>query len=242
MNVRDLYTKLSSAYGPRGWWPLNKPSVPRAWQQFEIMAGAVLVQNASWVNASRAVQNLVTQGLTDTKVILKVPQPELAQLIRSAGYHNQKAKKLHILAAACEKNAWLHSDADDARPAKTPTRQELLELWGIGPETADCILLYAFEQPEFVVDTYLRRLVSRLGRALSLDCAADAPYDILAQSFMHAIEEQHPRFELPARVRYHGEYHALVVEHAKQHCRAKPLCQDCPFASVCETNAGTRAA
>ncbi len=170
-------------------------------------AGAVLTQNTAWLNAEAALKALASAGLLRTPVaLLACPPRRLAVLIRPSGYYNQKARKLRALAAYLA-----------ALPrARTPARGELLALWGIGPETADSILLYAWHQPVPVADAYTRRLFHRLGWT-----GERAGYEELAGWCARGLPVKAPVLQ---------EFHALIVRHAKEHCRAAPVCRDCPLA------------
>src|SRR3989338_5981210 len=141
----NLYKTLLKAYGRRGWWPTTSDN-----KKFEIILGAILTQNTSWKQVEKAIANLKNNDLISQEAIKKVSLRRLASLIKPAGYFNQKAKRLKIINQFLEKN-------------KNPTRDQLLEVNGIGPETADSILLYAFNQPSFVIDTYTKRIMQRLG-------------------------------------------------------------------------------
>jgi len=224
-----LYSRLLEAYGPQGWWPL--PSMagsrgfdsrgyhsgsfrwPRSAQgRFEIIVGAVLTQNTAWTNVEMALKRLREAGIEVPEHLLLAPASRLARFIRSSGYYNQKAKKLKVVAR-------VFSQPGALEPRSAPTREQLLALWGIGRETADSILLYAFAKPIFVVDAYTRRIFTRLG---ILD--GRESYD--------EIQEQFHRC-LPKRAEVYNELHALIVEHAKRHCRSKPLCTGCPISRSC---------
>jgi endonuclease-3 related protein len=199
--ILRIYERLLKSLGPQGWWPVSHGLEPPEW---EIMAGAVLTQNAAWSNVERALDNLARAGVRDRESLLKLPGPRLAGLIRPSGYYNQKARKLKILAGF-----------------EGPiTREGLLGLWGIGPETADSILLYALNRPFFVVDAYTRRVFTRLG--------------LISPSW--GYEEVRGFFEsrLPRKPEIYKEYHALIVELAKRHCKPKPACQGCPMEGFCK--------
>lgn len=209
--LRRLYTCLLSAYGPQGWWPLlnhdgsnptktgsisgyhpNDHSFPHdERERFEICIGAILTQNTAWTNVEKALRNLDALRAIDPVRLLALHPATLRKAIRPAGYYNQKAKKLRIFAV-------FHSGLQ----GRTPTRDELLALWGIGPETADSILLYAYGVPTFVIDTYTRRILASLRLA-----KADADYDDLQSLFSR---------QLPDDSALYNEYHALLVEHAKR--------------------------
>jgi endonuclease-3 related protein len=227
--LREIYGLLYHAYGPQGWWPLAGRAgttghdsggyhkgdyrLPRLRRdKFEIMAGALLTQNTAWTNVSKALEKLRRAGLVLPERILDFDETKLAQLIRSSGYYNQKARKLKSLSAACDSHNWLSG-------RKPPGRKELLTVWGVGEETADSILLYVFGVCIFVVDAYTKRLLLRLGLI-----APRAGYGHV-QSLFHAQLEK--RYEL------YNEYHALIVEHAKQHCRTNPVCEGCVLARIC---------
>lgn len=205
--LNGVYRKLFTKFGPRHWWPGDTP--------FEVAVGAILTQNTSWTNASMAVQQLKRRGLLDPRRLARVPEKQLAQIIRSSGYFNQKAKRLKVFV-----NYLLERHGGSmGRMRKVPLpvlRKELLGLWGIGPETADSILLYALEKPVFVVDAYTKRILARHGLV-----SWDASYDEIQQLF-----EKLPG-RGPGRVKMYNEYHALIVEMGKTTCRPRPNCESC---------------
>jgi endonuclease-3 related protein len=212
----DIFEILEREYGPRRWWPVTAPGGTKPeytggpkspLQRFEVAVGAVLTQNTAWANAARAVMRLNEAGVLSPEALCRMDEGELAALIRSSGYYNQKAKRLKILAAFF-------------RDTTHVTRDRLLALTGIGPETADSIMLYAFGRLHFVIDAYTRRIFERVG--------------ILGEG--DSYEEIRRRFEesLPGSIKIYQEYHALIVEHAKAVCRKKPLCIDCVISEKCE--------
>jgi endonuclease-3 related protein len=200
-----IYTRLFRCHGPQHWWPGDSV--------FEIMVGAVLTQNTAWTNVERAIDNLKAAGLLELPGILNTPPAELAQLIRPAGYFNVKAKRLLSLCRFLAEHPGLERLADHE------LRERLLAVHGIGPETADDILLYAYARPVFVIDAYTRRLFSRLGLIQS-----DAGYETLRQAFERTLGPD---------VNLFNEYHALIVRHAKEVCRPKPICAECCFNMRC---------
>ncbi len=206
--LREIHDRLLAAWGPQGWWPAETP--------FEVAVGAILTQNTNWRNVERAIAALREGGLLEAHALREADEAQLQALIRPAGFFRQKAHRLRVLAGF-----WLDSGGAEALAARplAPLRRELLALHGIGPETADSILLYALEKPVFVVDAYTRRIFSRLGL-----CAPDAGYDALQRMFMQALPADAPLF---------NEYHALIVELAKRHCRVRPRCEGCPLAERC---------
>jgi endonuclease-3 related protein len=202
----EIYQQLFECYGPQHWWPGDSP--------FETMVGAVLTQNTAWANVERAIANLKTAGLLELQAMLQAQPDELAEQIRPAGYFNVKAKRLLSLCDFLAESEGLEQLSDKA------LRTRLLAVHGIGPETADDILLYAFNRPVFVIDAYTRRLFSRLGLV-----QADAGYETLRRDFEQALGEN---------AELYNEYHALIVRHAKEICRTKPLCDGCCLQSLCE--------
>ncbi|MDE0286855.1 MAG: endonuclease [Gammaproteobacteria bacterium] len=197
-----LYERLYNAYGPQHWWPAESP--------FEVIVGAVLTQNTSWKNVEKAITRLQATGNLDLDRIAALAQDELAELIRSSGFFNVKAKRLKNLCG------WLKSQGGLDALTKWDTgrlRQSLLSINGIGPETADDILLYAFQRPVFVIDTYTRRLLKKLGL---VEGAED--YEILRQMFEACLPRDH---------RFYNEYHALIVRHAKEKCARDNQCRHC---------------
>ena len=198
--ILRIYERLLESFGPQGWWPVRHGLMPPGW---EIMAGAVLTQNAAWTNVEKALGNLAGAGVKDRKSLLRLPEPRLAELIRPSGYYNQKARKLRTLAAFRGR----------------PDRQALLGLWGIGPETADSILLYAHNKPYFVIDAYTRRVFTRLG--------------LIDPSWGYEQVREFFEDRLPRDPAIYREYHALIVELAKRHCRPRPACGGCPMDRFC---------
>jgi endonuclease-3 related protein len=184
------------------------------------MIGAVLTQAAAWSNVEKALANLKDADALSSEAIRKMPLSDLAQLVYPSGYYNAKARKLKAL---CD---FLHDRfADDidamARVPTSEIRKELLGVYGIGDETADDIVLYALGHPIFVVDTYTRRLMHRLGMA-----SEDVSYSELQSLFMD---------NLAPDTQYFNEYHALIVRHAVVSCKKQPVCPDCPLLDICET-------
>lgn len=206
--LQRVYERLLAAYGPQRWWPGESP--------FEVMVGAVLTQNTAWRNVERAIANLKVAAALTPAAIAGLPQAELAGLIRPAGYFNVKARRLQ---AFCR--FLLESGGAEAL-AQRPTadlRHALLAVHGVGPETADDILLYAFGRPVFVIDAYTRRLLRRLGIA-----GGDERYEQLRLGIERAFGPQAPLF---------NELHGLIVHHAKVACGSKPRCTGCCLRRVC---------
>jgi len=204
--LQKVYDVLREQFGPQHWWPAERPD--------EVVIGAILVQNTAWANAVKAIDQLKQRAALDWRVLHETPADRLAEWIRPAGCYNRKARQLKTFAACLIKDhggrlARLF-DAPDEQ-----LRERLLAIWGIGPETADCILLYAAGRPVFVVDTYTRRLMTRHNWA-----GADRAYEVLSRIFT---------LQLQGDAEQYGEFHALIVELGKQYCRAKPLCEACPL-------------
>lgn len=232
--IPNLYEPLELALGFQGWWPLTGRAGRTGYDEggyrrsretahalsdddrFEIGVGAVLTQNTSWDNANRALKSLHESGRLTAAAVLRCSQSELAGLIRSCGYHNQKAKKLQLLSREWEEICSVRADPPSMR-------ERLLRVWGIGPETADSILLYAFDHPYFVVDAYARRIFTRVG----VEEGAGS-YETL-QKLVHD--------ELGRDKEILGELHALLVALGKSFCRTRPICKGCPLQAVCRTGA-----
>ncbi len=231
--INRVYHLLLGTYGPQGWWPVftlrkTENRDERGYSigtgrtedfsplsRFVIAAGAVLTQNTSWKNVEKALDTLSQRGLLNPVNVLEADHRELAAAIRPSGYYNQKSKKLKILASFLLKGGYLDG-------GKIPGRKALTGLWGIGKETADSILLYAYAVPVFVVDAYTKRIFSRLGVL-----TGDEGYDEIAEKFSVSLGRGAALYQ---------EYHALIVTHAKEHCRKKPLCTNCVLKRFCRFN------
>lgn len=211
MDLFWVYKQLFARYGPQHWWPAET--------SFEVIVGAILTQSVNWQNVERAIANLKQHNALTSDRLYKLSEEELAELIRPAGYFRQKAKKLK----AFINHLYIEHNGDLSRMLVQPMkklRAELLSIWGIGPETADSILLYAAQKPIFVVDAYTKRIFSRMGLVSS-----GISYDEL-QRFCMA--------QLPKSVKLFNEYHALLVHHGKEVCRSKPRCLRCVLARECQ--------
>ncbi|MFI4913306.1 MAG: endonuclease III domain-containing protein [Sedimentisphaeraceae bacterium JB056] len=204
--IQQIYDLLFEAFGPQEWWPGES--------RFEIMLGAVLTQNTNWKNVEKAINNIKNAGLMNPVSLYKLSHEELAELIKPAGYFNVKTKRLKNLLG------WLFDDFGGSleqvdRLSDYALREQLLAVKGVGPETADSIMLYAFERPVFVVDTYTARVMIRHGM---IDEYCD--YEQLRE-FLEGC--------LVSDVRLFNEYHALLVRVGKDYCRPKPKCENCPL-------------
>ena len=213
-SLLDIYERLFHHFGPRGWWPGETP--------FEVCVGAILVQNTSWTNASRAIANLKERKLLSPEGLRRIPKSRLAHLIRPARFFNVKADRLK----AFIRFLWSGHQGDLNLLFGLPAdllRKSLLELKGIGPETADSILLYAAEFPVFVVDAYTHRIFSRLGLYQGPSSGRKG-YEALQKGFHGFLSRDAPLY---------NEYHALLVELGKEYCRPRPKCESCPLSSIC---------
>ena len=212
MTFQQVFNRLLKAYGPQQWWPGETP--------FEVMVGAVLTQNTAWTNVERAIVNLKANHSLDPAAIVDAPHKQLADWLQPSGYFNIKATRLRNF---CR---WYLAHGQFAALAQWDTeslRKGLLSVNGVGPETADDMLLYAFERPVFVIDAYTRRLFSRLDMV-----AGDEGYEHLRAVF---------ETKLPLDVSLFNEYHALIVQHAKDVCKKHPLCAQCCLSKMCPSNA-----
>jgi endonuclease III related protein len=210
--LKDVFDRLYSHYGPRHWWPADSA--------FEVLVGAVLVQNTAWDNVRKAIDRLRGEDLLEPHALYAVPLERLEELIRSAGYFRVKARRLHNLLEFLVER---YDGSLEAmfRTALPELRESLLTVSGVGPETADSILLYAGGLPTFVVDAYTHRMLARHGWI-----GFDAGY--------YQIQE-HFEAGLPQDAALFNEYHALVVEVGKRHCRKHPRCEGCPLAELLPT-------
>ena len=206
--LHDLYQGLLDRYGGQHWWPADSA--------FEVMVGAILTQNTAWTNVEKAIQGLKQAALLHPQALAAADSGLVAASIRPAGYFNIKTQRLQSF---CRYLLESGGEAVLAQQDTPSLRHALLAVHGVGPETADDILLYAFQRPVFVVDAYTRRLFQRLGF-----CAADAPYEALRLGVEQAMQAGHSLY---------NEFHALIVRHAKEHCRKRPACGGCPLCSIC---------
>jgi len=205
--ISQTYQELYARYGPQHWWP--------AQSRFEVMVGAILTQNTAWTNVEKAIANLNQHNLLSPHAILQAPMQHLATQLIPAGYFNIKAQRLRHY---CQ---WYiqHSDKALCHVATDQLRCMLLAIKGIGPETADDMLLYAFDRPVFVVDAYTRRLLQRL--------------DLITGKESYATLQQLMQTAIKPNVAMYQEYHALIVKHSKDLCRKRPLCSQCWLINRC---------
>lgn len=232
MDSRQLFQQLFGIFGPQGWWPTTPPGevVPRYYpnqpdrplnpsEQWEVAVGAILVQNTNWTNnAEKALIALNENAAFDLGGIAAMDEAGLAALIRSAGFLNQKAKRIQYLASYLLKNYSGDITALLGKPAPV-LRRELLSFSGIGDETADSILLYAARNPIFIADAYARRVYARFGRVGDRVSYAELQVLVMAES--------------PPDTAFFNEYHALLVRHAVTWCLKVPLCEECPLQERC---------
>ncbi|MBM3199741.1 hypothetical protein FJZ53_02300 [Candidatus Woesearchaeota archaeon] len=218
--IKRGYKILSKEYGSQGWWPIidTKSSLsvydkrfPKrersSEEKFEICIGAILTQNTSWQNVEKALINLKKNNLLSLSKLEKTDTKKIARLIKPSGYYNQKAKKVKELVKFL-------------KSGKDISRENLLSVWGVGPETADSILLYAYNKPVFVIDAYTKRIMNRLG-------FGQEDYGALQELFMK---------NLPKDAVLYNEYHALMVRLAKDFCRTVPVCECCHLRTICKCN------
>jgi len=207
--LMKIYDKLYKAYGPRHWWPGETP--------FEVMVGAILTQNTSWRNVEKAIQKLKNKGVLNAEGIHQLRKSQLAPLIRSSGYYRIKAERLKAFVDFLFENYDGNINRMGKERLKT-LRAKLLKVNGIGPETADSILLYGLKKPIFVVDAYTKRVLLRHGMI-----SESASYGEIQRLFMN---------HLPHNKRLFNEYHALLVHLGKTLCKKVPRCDICPIKGV----------
>ena len=208
--LTEIYRLLFARYGPQHWWPADTP--------FEVIVGAILTQSAAWVNVEKAISNLKQARVMTPASFRKLPLSKLAKLIYPSGYYNAKALKLKSFVEHLEE---AHQDSLEKLFSLDilRLRSELLNIHGIGPETADSIILYAAHKPMFVIDAYTRRILTRLGLSPSRD-----NYSAFQALFMG---------NLPADEKLFNEYHALLVRHGKEVCKKSPICEKCCLRRLC---------
>ena len=227
--IEAVYETLLGYFGPQHWWPVTKePDLEpknhksiklNEKQKLEICFGAILTQNTSWKNVEKAVIQLNKNSLIDIKKIIKIENEKLAKIIKSSGYHNQKAKKLKNFCSFLKNN--YNSDLKKLFSLEIEKlRNELLSVNGIGPETADSIILYAAKKPVFAIDAYTKRIYSRV-----FGIKQELKYDELQKIFME---------NLPKGEKLFNECHALLVELGKNVCKTRPLCDRCPVNKMCD--------
>ncbi len=204
--IARIYQLLHGRWGPQHWWPADTP--------WEVMIGAVLTQNTSWTNVERAIAGMKGESILDCSTLAAMEESRLAAYLRPCGYFNIKVRRLKALAVFMRDKY----GGDPERMRRHPTsnlRAELLDVHGVGPETADSILLYALGRPVFVIDAYTRRFLGRHGWV-----SPKAGYDDVAALFTRGK---------PADEAMFNEYHALIVRLGKEHCRGRPICEGCPL-------------
>ncbi|MBS3101181.1 endonuclease III domain-containing protein [Candidatus Woesearchaeota archaeon] len=223
--IQEIYNELYSSFGPQHWWPVTAEGKlhpeysggpKNEKQQLEVCFGAILTQNTSWKNVEKAIIELNKNNLIDIKKIIKIKNEKLAKIIKSSGYHNQKAKKLKNFCMFLSENyggklnSLFKKDINELR-------SELVSVNGIGPETADSIILYAAKKPIFVIDAYTKRIINRIGYK-------ESKYEEIQKLFMQSLPNSEKLF---------NECHALLVELGKNICKKSPLCSKCPISAHC---------
>jgi len=208
--LRRVYRRLRDRFGPAGWWPGRTA--------LEVCIGAILTQNTAWTNVERALGDLRRQGVLNWRSLRGMPASRLARLVRASGTYAVKARRLRAFFDFLDRE---HGGrvASMSRCDPWELRSRLLAVHGIGPETADSIILYGAGLPVFVVDAYTRRVFSRLGLV-----RGDEPYEELQRFFMTRLRPNAPLY---------NDYHAQIVRVAKDACRARPRCAECPLDDLC---------
>ena len=206
----SIYKKLYAHFGPQKWWPADSA--------FEVIIGAILTQNTNWKNVEKAISNLKLAKALNPKAILESRKSIIENWLRPSGYYRQKAKKLKVFV----KYLFVKYKGKLRlmfNKSIIYLREELLNLHGIGPETADSIILYAAGKRSLVVDAYTKRIGNRIGLYQTVD--------------YHQIKAYFEK-NLPRSLEIYKEYHALLVELAKNYCRSTPLCKPCPLSKSCK--------
>jgi endonuclease-3 related protein len=205
----EIYMRLYRAFGPQHWWPGETP--------FEIAVGAILTQNTNWGNVEKAIENLKRKRALNAKTIHDMKMDRLALLIKPAGYFNVKAKRLKAFISFLmnEYQGSMRRMKDEETQA---LRKKLIQIHGIGSETADSVLLYALEKPVFIIDAYTRRVLSRHGIM-----EHERSYEEFQELFNSSLK---------SGIKLFNEYHALFVKVGKTYCRKKPRCSGCPLEGI----------
>jgi endonuclease-3 related protein len=217
--LEEVYCRLYREYGPQGWWPGNGP--------LDVIVGAILTQAAAWTNVEKALKNLKAADCWSLERIYRCSEIQLASIIRPCGYFNSKARKLKAFAA----HIFRKYQGDLGRflaQEIQPLRAELLSIYGVGPETADVILVYAAGKPSFVIDAYTRRILRRMGLVPDIK---NNDYPAFQSVFHRALPREAGRY---------NEYHALLDQHAKQTCVRVPRCAGCCLKDLCLTGRESR--
>ena len=215
----EVYQRLFARYGPQGWWPAESP--------FEVIVGAILTQSTAWVNVEKALVSMKHKGCWSFEAIAALAVDELAEVIRSSGYYNAKARKLQAFARHVLEDRGGDLDVMFASDV-AELRSELLSIHGVGEETADDIIVYAAGKPSFVMDSYTRRIVDRMGLKPEGRTPGYRSYQSLFQD------------NLPNDTPLFNEYHALLDNHAKTTCtKREPRCELCCLADLCPTGRET---
>lgn len=218
-DLLEIYNRLINKTGPRSWWPTLHDAGGD--EGFEIVAGAILVQNTTWKNAERALANLRKASIWGYTAVHEADDTDLIEAIRSSGYYNTKTKKLKAFASVIVED-YAANDKNLFAFELPELRERLLDIYGIGEETADDIILYAAKKPSFVMDAYTRRIVDRLDWNVAGNRYSD--YQKLFES------------KLETDVEMWGEFHAQLDGHAARVCRKlNPLCANCVLLDLCPT-------
>lgn len=213
--LKDIYTRLSNHYGPTHWWPGDSA--------FEVAVGAILTQNTAWANVEKAIANLKRKRMLTPRSVLSAPEEVLEAALRPSGYYRQKAERLRLFSGFLLDRYRGRMSRLAVRPLGA-LREELLSLKGIGPETADDILLYACGKPVFVVDAYTIRILHRGGLV----------EETIGYAALQGLVHDH----LPPDVQVFKEFHGLLVWTGKDHCRKTPVCSGCPLVLHVRTATG----
>lgn len=212
--LRRMYAALLETYGPQQWWPAKT--------SLEVIVGAYLTQNTSWRAVEKSIANLRTKGVLSLEGLREISEEELRTLIKPSGFMQRKASSIKAFINFLDREYGGSLARLSSQDAPT-TRQQLLALPGVGPETADAILLYALDQPVVVVDEYLRRVITRHGLV-----PERARYAEIQQLAVNAFCED----DAASLAQHYNEFHALVVELGKHHCKRQPECGGCPLSKA----------
>ena len=226
MQPTNIYKILYNKFGKQNWWPVDKKYHIKNESdfRFEIIVGAILTQNTTWSNVEKVILNIKKSNILEIKKILDANFKCLKEIIKPSGFFNQKTERLLTICNYLKNN--FNSDLDKFFDRETELiRNELLSLNGIGPETADSIILYAGNKPTFVVDAYTKRLCERIPIKIN------PSYNDIQNFFEKDLNKN---FKFEELVNVYNEFHALIVKLAKDYCKKKPKCNNCPLKNNCK--------
>jgi len=244
MGLIQIYETLLGSFGPQGWWPVGGKGGKFSPPELEVCVGAILTQNTGWNNVEKALANMKSMKIKSMQKLMNTDIARLEEAIRPSGLYRQKAERLRTL------SGFITAMGGFRQFSKKVTREQLLDVKGLGPETVDSIMLYALNRPVFVIDAYTKRVFSRLGFNLGekrtkfwrpVPKRPREEYELWRWFFESGLPSSSKSGKQASshasdQVSIYKEFHALIVELAKRHCKARPDCNECPLDSHCRKN------